>query len=108
MISRSNHISPLAVLKLFGKRNENYLSFPIKGYTLALDFKIQPDIFSFLDELDKIVIDYGGRVYLAKDARTVKNNFELGYPNIKEFRTFRSQSGLNNKFHSNQSLRLEL
>ena len=38
-ISNSNSNSFLAVLKRFGKQ-EGHLSFPIEGYTLALDFPI--------------------------------------------------------------------
>ncbi|TAH20962.1 MAG: FAD-binding oxidoreductase [Cytophagales bacterium] len=76
-ISKSGQGSFLVVLKLFGKANLlSPLSFPIEGYTLALDFKIQKGIFELLDELDKIVLDLGGRLYLAKDAR-MKANFFL-------------------------------
>ncbi len=50
----------LAVLKAFGEKNSNYLSFPVKGYTLALDFKIDSQLFGFLDTLDQIVLEYGG------------------------------------------------
>ena len=108
IISDSRQGSPLAVLKLFGPRNKNYLSFPMEGFTLALDFKNQPDLFSLLDELDKIVLDNGGRVYLAKDARIKKKNFESGYAKIKEFRRLRHQEKLGNKFQSYQSKRLGL
>ena len=107
-ISYSGLGSPLAVLKLFGPNNNNYLSFPIKGYTLALDFKNQPDLFPLLDELDKIVLDNGGRVYLAKDARIKDRNFESGYTKIKEFRRLRHQDNLEIKFQSHQSRRLGL
>ena len=51
----------LGVLKLFGPQNDNYFSFPMEGYTLALDFRIQTKLFSFFDELDRIVLDHGGR-----------------------------------------------
>lgn len=56
----------LAVLKAFGKENRNLLSFPMEGYTLALDFKIEPDLFPLLDRLDAMVLDHGGRLYLTK------------------------------------------
>ena len=107
-ISDSGQGSPLAVLKLFGPNNNNYLSFPTKGYTLALDFKNQPDLFPLLDELDKIVMDNGGRVYLAKDARIKEQNFESGYTKIKNFRRLRHQNNLYIKFQSIQSRRLGL
>ena len=108
IISESGQGSPLAVLKLFGPKNENYLSFPIEGFTLALDFKNQPTLFQLLDELDKIVLEYEGRVYLAKDARIKEKNFESGYTKIKEFRRLRHQDNLEIKFQSYQSRRLGL
>lgn len=74
----------LAVLKTFGNQN-NLISFPMRGYTLALDFAIQDGLFEFLDELDKIVLDHGGRLYLTKDARMDKSMFWDCYPNAKEF-----------------------
>jgi FAD/FMN-containing dehydrogenase len=98
----------LAVLKLYGKENENYLSFPMEGYSLALDFKIQKGLFNFLKELDQIVLEYNGRIYLAKDSRVDKSVFEKGYPNINQFREFRKLQGMTEKFTSLQSERLGL
>ena len=60
-ISASKRGSFLAALKAFGKGNDNYLSFPMEGYTLALDFKLDQGLFALLDELDKIVLDYGAK-----------------------------------------------
>ena len=74
----------LAVLKLFGKQNSLF-SFPMEGYTLALDFPVQKGLFEFLNTLDEMVHERGGRVYLTKDARLSKENFEKGYPNFREF-----------------------
>ncbi len=98
----------LAVLKLYGKENENYLSFPMEGYSLALDFKIQKGLFDFLKELDQIVLEYNGRIYLAKDSRVGKSVFEKGYPNINQFREYRKSQGMKEKFTSLQSERLGL
>ena len=98
----------LAVLKAFGKGNENYLSFPMEGYTLALDFKITPGLFEFLDTLDAIVVDYGGRVYLTKDVRMQQNTFRRSYPLWEKFKAFREQTGADKVFHSLQSERLGL
>lgn len=69
----------LTVLKLMGKANEAPINFPLEGYTLAIDFKIDSKIFALLNELDEIVLTYGGRVYLAKDARLSKANFQKMY-----------------------------
>lgn len=98
----------LAVLKLFGSSNDNWLSFPMEGYTLALDFKVEPGVFSLFDELDKIVIEHGGRFYLAKDARITREKFQSGYRDIEKFRELRSMQRLNKKFNSLQSRRIAI
>lgn len=98
----------LAVLKLYGPSNKNWLSFPIEGYSLALDFKMQPKLLPFIDALSQLVAQYDGRVYLAKDALIKKDTFELGYPNIDQFRRFRHKHALNKHFSSLQSRRLGL
>lgn len=105
-IAASGKGSFLAVLKLFGEANGNYLSFPIKGYTLALDFKIEKGLMALLDELDKIVVKYGGRIYLTKDVRVSRSVFEQGYPEVEKFRAFRKEYGMDKVFNSLQSLRL--
>lgn len=96
-IEKSGQGSFLAVLKLFGKPNPNaMMSFPMEGYTLALDFKVNPKVFRLLDELDEVVGENGGRVYLAKDARMSAAFFHQTYSNIVS----------SNKFISSQSERL--
>jgi FAD/FMN-containing dehydrogenase len=107
-ISKSGKGSFLAVLKLYGKENDNYLSFPMEGYSLALDFKLEPGLFELLDRLDEIVKQYQGRIYLAKDVRVSKDVFESGYPKIELFRTIRKKYKMNEKFNSLQSRRLGL
>ncbi len=74
----------LAVLKVFGKQDD-LISFPTEGYTLALDFPVRNNIFSFLDELDEIVLQHGGRIYLSKDARMKKEIFWRSYANAARF-----------------------
>ncbi len=97
LIEKSGQGSFLAVLKLFGKPNPKaVMSFPMEGYTLALDFKVSPKVFRLLDELDEIVDEYGGRVYLAKDARMSAAFFHKTYSNIVS----------SDKFKSSQSERL--
>ena len=105
-ISKSGKGSFLAVLKLYGKTNDNYLSFPIEGYSLALDFKIEKGLFDLLDKLDEIVVKYKGRIYLTKDVRVNKDTFEKGYPHIETFRQFRKNNKMDRKFQSLQSKRV--
>jgi decaprenylphospho-beta-D-ribofuranose 2-oxidase len=96
----------LGVLKLLGPANQNMLSFPTEGYTLALDFKVTDRLLGFLSELDRIVIDHGGRINLCKDARMSPEMFKKGYTRWKEFVDLRTKYGMRNKLNSLQSLRL--
>jgi len=81
-ISNSKQGSFLAVLKLFGKNNTNaYNSFPIEGYTLALDFKVNKKLYLLVPKLDAIVMKYHGRIYRAKDS--LSNANLLNYVKVK-------------------------
>ena len=68
-IAKSGNGSFLAVLKLFGKENPlAYNTFPLEGYTLALDFKVNSKLTKLVADLDEIVEEFGGRIYLTKDS----------------------------------------
>lgn len=105
-ILKSEHKSFLAVMKLHKKENKNYLSFPLEGFSLAIDFKIKDGLFNFLKELDKIVLKFNGRIYLTKDSRVNEKVFKQGYPKINDFIKFRKNNKMTEKFQSNQSKRL--
>jgi decaprenylphospho-beta-D-ribofuranose 2-oxidase len=98
----------LAVLKLFGQENVNLLSFPMEGYTLSVDFKLDDGLFDLLDELDAIVLDHGGRIYLAKDARMKEATFKRSYVRWEQFEEVRLRYGAYGKFASLQSQRIGL
>ena len=108
LIVQSKYGSFLSAFKLLGKNNQNYLSFPIEGYTLALDFKRTPKLLKFLNQLDQLVVDYGGRIYLTKDARLGQEFFRKMYPQYKQFMQIRKQYEAHQKFHSLQSQRIGL
>jgi FAD/FMN-containing dehydrogenase len=107
-IAESGMGSGLAVLKVAGKANDNPLSFPFSGYTLALDFKLQPGLFELLDELDAMLLGLGGRLYLTKDARMSEATFKQSYPRWQEFQAVREKVGAIGRFASLQSKRLGL
>jgi FAD/FMN-containing dehydrogenase len=107
-IAQSRRGSFLAVLKVFGEGNANPLSFPTGGYTLALDFKVASGVFALLDELDAIVLSYGGRIYLTKDARLSAATFRRCYPQWEKLVEIRTKYGASALFNSNQSRRLEI
>ena len=107
-ISKLGKGSFLTVLKKFGEQNANLLSFPRSGYTLALDFKYESALLPLLDELDRIVLDHGGRLYLAKDARMSEEVFKASYPDWEEFVAIKIKHDPNERFASDQSKRLGL
>jgi FAD/FMN-containing dehydrogenase len=107
-IAASGKGSFLAVLKAFGEHNTNYLSFPMAGYTLALDFKVSPEVIALVQRLDAMVIDMGGRIYLSKDALMSEATFKATYPQWEQFEAVRAKYGAIGKFASQQSKRLGL
>jgi FAD/FMN-containing dehydrogenase len=106
MIAASGQGSFLAVLKAFGPENENYLSFPMEGITLALDFRLRPSLYPLLEELDGIVLDHGGRIYLTKDVRMKESTFKNSYPRWEQFAAIRERIGAAGVLESHQSRRL--
>ena len=106
-ISRVEAGSFLAVLKRFGDQDSAF-SFPMKGYTLALDFPINDQNLKLMNRLDEITLKYNGRFYLAKDSRLNKLTFQKSETRIENFRNFRIKDECFKVFRSSQSQRLEL
>jgi decaprenylphospho-beta-D-ribofuranose 2-oxidase len=104
-ITRSRRGSFLAVLKKFGAQ-DGLLSFPMPGYTLAIDFPVTDGMLEFLDSLDAMVLKRGGRVYLAKDARMSPETFRAMYPNLDKWRAAKAVADPENRFSSSLSRRL--
>jgi len=106
-VSRRGDASFLAVLKKLAG-SEGQISFPIPGFTLALDFPVSDGVFPFLDELDALVIAAGGRLYLAKDARQTRATFEASYPAHQRFCSIRRSVDRRTQIRSRMSERLGL
>jgi decaprenylphospho-beta-D-ribofuranose 2-oxidase len=91
-ISRARAPSFVSVLKRFGPGNDGFLSFPMAGWTLALDFPARtPGLADLLTSLDEDVLAAGGRVYLAKDSRVAPDTLARMYPRLQEFRDLRAE-----------------
>lgn len=97
----------LAVLKRFGKQNGPF-SFPMPGYTLALDFPINRKTLMLMQQMDDIMIAHQGRSYLAKDSRMTAATLRQTDPRVDMFTQMRETLGARDRFSSVQSERLKL
>ncbi len=97
----------LAVLKRFGQQDSAF-SFPMLGYTLALDFPVNQRTLSLMLRLDQITMDHGGRFYLAKDSRMPADTLHRSDPRAAAFAAHRDEAGLSSSFRSKQSERLKI
>ena len=99
----------LTVLKRFGPGNDSFLSFPIKGWTLAIDIPLTfYNIDEMLKKLDEKVLNAGGRIYLAKDSRQSKEMFQSTYPLLNKWKKIRGLMDPNNIFCSDLAKRLNI
>ena len=105
-LADSGRASFLAVLKAFGAEGSGLLSFPMPGLTLALDIPVNDGLEDFLHKLDDIVLEAGGRLYLAKDACMRGADLKQMYPRLEEFLTLKKEIDPQNVFQSSQARRL--
>lgn len=106
-IARSGRASFLAVLKEMGPATPGLLSFPMPGWTLALDIPHTGNSFQQdMQALDRIALRHGGRLYLAKDATTTTEAFQAMYANLSRFKEIKSRLDPNCRFVSSQARRL--
>lgn len=93
----------LCVIKNFGEiKSIGYLSFPMNGTTIAIDFTNKGiKTKQLIKNLYDIVLENGGRIYLAKDALLTKSQFIKNYPDLTNFKKYRDKT-----INSKMSLRL--
>jgi decaprenylphospho-beta-D-ribofuranose 2-oxidase len=100
----------LGTLKRFGPASGNYLSFPLPGWSLAVDMPAgRPDLHRLLDDLDRQVAGVGGRVYLCKDSRLSRGAFVAMYgSDLDSWREARAALDPTSRFRSDLGRRLGL
>ncbi len=99
----------LATLKALGEPTGGPLSFPLAGWTLALDIpRAAHGVQRVLDSFDELVAEAGGRVYLTKDARLGPGAVDAMYPGLAAWRAARDAADPERAWRSDLSVRTGL
>ncbi|MEW6430006.1 MAG: FAD-binding oxidoreductase [Myxococcota bacterium] len=107
-ITRSDQLPFLNILKRFGPANEAPLSFPTAGLTFAVDFPVREGLLELTRELDEVVADAGGRIYLGKDSYLTAAMFRRMYARYPEWAETKAKWDPRRVFTSDLARRLEL
>lgn len=108
LTAKSRAGSLLAVLKTLGSPGRGYLSFAMRGHTLALDIPARADAPELLAALERIALDCGGRVYLAKDSALSPEGFAAMYPELERQKKVLAEIDPQGRFQSDLSRRLQI
>lgn len=109
VLKEFNVNSFLTVLKKFGREGSGYLSFPIPGWTLAMDFSSSiKNLPKAIEKIDELVNQAEGRIYLTKDSTSHPSSIRMMYPNLKKWKRIKLEMDPNNFWKSDQARRLEL
>lgn len=98
----------LSVLKTLGGSGLGYLSFPMRGFTLALDLPETPHSVPLLRKLEGLTLDHGGRIYLAKDSALTPEGFAQMYPRLTRLRDVLDEINPQGIMQSDLSRRLRI
>ncbi len=109
LVAQSGAASFLAVLKRFGPADDALLGFAMSGWTLTLDLPAGADgLTSLVRDLDDLVMQAAGRIYLAKDAVSRPEVIAAGYPQLHRWREICDRVDPDRIWNSDLSRRLEL
>ena len=106
--SRSRRKVFLSSIKAFGDANHGLLSFPMRGFTLVLNLPVEPGIPRLFRDLDEVVLQYGGRIYLAKDALLDPERFRPMYPEWRRLLQIKSVLDPDGRLQSSLARRVGL
>ena len=111
LLERIVHAGLGSFLSVFKRIGDDAVTLPfaMPGWTLAMDFGVRgPELFPVLDELDKIVLQHGGKIYLSKDARLKPEAFRAMYPELPTWLAVVTKYNPTRRFQSRLSQRLQL
>lgn len=97
-----------AVMKPMRGPGDGLLSFPVKGMAYAIDLPRRAGIEELHRDIEKIVLDHGGRLYVAKDALMQARSFAKMFPELEAFREVLARIDPDQRFQSDMSRRLEI
>ena len=107
-IAGSGLASPLAVLKRMGEGRAGYLSFPMEGYTLAVDFPNRAAARDLIGELEDMTTSAGGRLYLDKDALATPEQMAAMYPELPQWQKAVAKADPKGTLATDMTRRLQL
>jgi len=107
ILARRGGTGFLCVIKDCGPEGDGLLSFPKPGMSVALDLPCRPEMQSLIDELNRFVLDVGGRIYLTKDGFTRRDHFQaMEADRLPRFTALRDTWDPERAFRSALSVRL--
>ncbi|MCC7345831.1 MAG: FAD-binding oxidoreductase [Variibacter sp.] len=107
-IVRARAGSIASVLKPMGGAGEGFISFPLKGYALAVDLPRRPGVEELYARIERMTLDHGGRLYVAKDALMSAQGFAQMFPELDRFRAVLRRVDPQGRFQSDMSRRLKI
>lgn len=106
IVAKHGRASFLSVIKNCGPEGTGTLSFPMEGISIALDIPYDRATQTLVDDMNRVVIAHGGRIYLAKDALTRRDDFQAMEPRLQRFLEVRRAWDPDGRIRSAQSVRL--
>lgn len=107
-IAVSGLASPLAVLKRMGPGRSGMMSFPMEGFTLAVDFPNRDAARGLIKALGDATAQANGRVYLAKDSLAAGKQVRAMYPEHTEWAGIAAKADPDRALETDLTRRLEL
>ncbi len=114
LCQRRGYPSYLGVIKRHPADDKFLMAYSLDGYSLAMDFRVtkrnKAALQQLMYDLDEIVIDAGGRFYLAKDAHLypVALAQSLGAARMERLAALKHEYDPNNLLQTNLSRRLQI